>query len=133
MWVTACHLFATFVPGDLIRMDVLKMASPSKRRDTFRPVEDFLLVEPIPVGETAGGIALPEGANHEPELGRIVKCGPGVWEPTQGENGGRRPMPVAEGDLVHLCFVYNQPIVITLDNKKYIVVRARDIVATEAA
>jgi chaperonin GroES len=102
--------------GDMMRM--LGVTIP------FRPLSDFVLVKPIPPGETAGGIAIPDGAVVDPPKGTVVKVGPGRVT----EEGVENPMPVKVGDKVYLHFAYSQPIEIAFGGEAYLITRGRDII-----
>lgn len=92
----------------------------------FCPKADFVLIEPIPRGETAGGIALPEQAGaDEPLKGRVVRVGAGRIS----DYGVTIDPELTEGEVVYLFFAYAKPIDIVLGRKKYIVARARDVIA----
>ena len=47
----------------------------------FKPVRDFLVVEPLDSGEhkTASGIVLPDSAKKENPKGEVVRLGQGRW------------------------------------------------------
>jgi len=65
----------------------------------FRPVRDFLLVEPLESNEqvSAGGIVLPESARKGNLRGRVVRVGDGRWNAAhQAFNG----FSVDRGDVV---------------------------------
>lgn len=90
----------------------------------FEPVSDTLLIEPIRKNETTGGLALPAGAEIGPPRGRVVKAGPGRTT----DFGAEIPMPVTEGDVVVLALI-NPPGEMEFGGKKYLIVRARDVLA----
>lgn len=89
------------------------------------PMADFVLIDPIPAGLTEGGLALPEGADMGPRLGKVVKVGPG----RVSENGNLIPTGVEVGNTVYMMFAYQQPIEVVIQGKTFLIVRARDIVA----
>lgn len=91
----------------------------------FQPLNDYVLIDPIKVNETEGGIALPEGAQTGPPKGRVAKVGPG----RVSEEGKVIPPPVQPGDVVYMILPYNQVPGITLDGHDYAMVRARDLIA----
>ncbi len=90
----------------------------------FEPLQDFVLVEPIPRKMTAGGIALPDDADVGPEIGRVVKVGPGRYL----ELGTLVPPDVTVGDIVYMMFIH-QPLRVELAGKAYVVIRARELIA----
>jgi len=95
----------------------------------FTPLDDFLLIEVIPRGETAGGIALPEGScADEPTRGKVLKVGPGHTT----EEGVVIPPNVQAGEVVYLFFAYHKPVEITLQGKKFLVARCRDLIGVAA-
>jgi co-chaperonin GroES (HSP10) len=91
----------------------------------FRPFSDWVLVEPIERRSTEGGIALPDGSDPDPPRGRVVKCGQG----RQTETGEKIPMPVEVGDEVYMMGASPiQPIELSFCRRKFILVRARDLI-----
>lgn len=94
----------------------------------FKPVGDFILIEPLKKNTTRGGIALPDGVDPDPARGVVVAVGPG----RETETGHKPEMGVSVGDTVYLVFVYQQPIQISLAGKEYVLVRSRDIVGLAA-
>jgi co-chaperonin GroES (HSP10) len=99
-----------------------KLASSELKR--FQPAADYLLIEIHEKGETPGGVVLPEGYKEDgPAKGTVVKAGPGL-----PKEGGRWPMESKEGDVVYLAFG-RQPLPLTLDGKKYFLVRDDAILA----
>ena len=104
-------------------MSVNGTAKETKTKPAFTPFHDTLLLDPIPRGETAGGVALPETADMGPQQARVVARGPG-W-PTDA--GGRIAMDVEEGDIVWLTLAA-QPHRINLDGKWYLITRMRDLI-----
>ena len=47
----------------------------------FRPLNDFVLIEPVAaVTESAGGIAVPETAQERAREGTVLAVGPERWE-----------------------------------------------------
>lgn len=91
----------------------------------FEPFGDYVLIKHIPRAQTDGGIALPEGAEGELPIGRVIRTGPGN---IAADTGVQMPMPCKEGDLVY----FNSPrhreaIGVELDHEDYYVIRAVDI------
>ncbi len=91
---------------------------------SFKPVSDFLLIEPLPRATTNGGIALPDGSDPDPQRGKVVAAGPGRFS----EEAKWIENPFKGGEIVWLFFVYQKPIEVTLGRKNYMVVRARDVI-----
>jgi co-chaperonin GroES (HSP10) len=98
----------------------------------FKPLADFVLIEPIPKNMTPGGLALPDDAKTGPTLGRVIKVGPGRVT----ETGFNIPVDVQEGNVVYLAFAYQEPMQIDLPDvdlarerteKKYLLCRSRDL------
>lgn len=92
----------------------------------FEPTRDFVLIEPISQGKTAGGLALPEGASLGCQQGLVVKVGPGVTS----EFGVQMPNYVKPGDVIYLGFAVQQVGTVQLKGKEYIICRQRDIIGT---
>ena len=90
----------------------------------FVPFADYVLLEPIAKNETAGGIALPDGANTGPEKGCVVAVGPG----RHTDNGVLIPPSVEVGTLVYIWCAYQEPIGVELCGKKYVLTRERDLI-----
>lgn len=90
----------------------------------FEPFQDFILIEPLPHTQTAGGIALPDNCQQDLVRGRIVRAGPGRIT----EFGYAFDMPVKVGDVVYMTFV-QPPNQIVLGGKLYVLCRARDVAA----
>ena len=83
------------------------------------PLEDRVLVEPLPVEEkTASGIIIPDTAKEKPTKGVVVAVGPGKKD---------EPLHVKVGDIV----IYSKysGTEINIDGKKYIILRQSDIYA----
>ncbi|CAG0945566.1 10 kDa chaperonin [Anaerolineae bacterium] len=91
----------------------------------LRPLADRVIVEPLDQEEkTAGGILLPETAKEKPQEGKVVAAGPGKWD----EDGKKRlEMDVAVGDTV--VFAKYSGSEIKLDDKKYLIMSEKDILA----
>jgi chaperonin GroES len=91
----------------------------------FAPLGDNVLLEPILVKETPGGIQLPDSSQAEgPNKARVIAVGPGRLN----EQGERLPMPVAAGDVVYATFVLGgsryAPMKVTLNGRDYFVLSA---------
>lgn len=93
--------------------------------ETFQPLSDFVLLQEVPRGETAGGIALPETADMGPPQAKVVAVGPGRIS----EDGALIPMTVKPGDLVMVAtspHSFNARL--DFDGKPYGLIRQRDVV-----
>lgn len=78
-----------------------------------------VLVKPIEVTKTAGGIIIPETAKDAPVKGTVIEVGPGTKDET---------MVVKVGDTVlYGKYVNNQEL--NLNGEKYILMKQHDIVA----
>ena len=96
-----------------------------KKSLKLRPLADRVIVEALDKEEvTPGGILLPETAKEKPQEGRVISVGPGRWD----EDGKKRvEMEVAEGDTV--IFAKYSGTEIKLDDKKYLILSEKDILA----
>jgi chaperonin GroES len=96
-----------------------------KKSLKMRPLADRVIVEPLEQEEkTASGILLPETAKEKPQEGLIVAVGPGRWD----EDGKKRvEMEVALNDKV--VFAKYSGTEIKLDDKKYLIMSEKDILA----
>jgi len=96
-----------------------------KKSLKLRPLADRVIVEPLDREEvTPGGILLPETAKEKPQEGRVVAAGPGRWD----EDGKKRvEMEVAVEDTV--IFAKYSGTEIKLDDKKYLILSEKDILA----
>lgn len=90
----------------------------------LRPIGGHIIVAPVEKEQkTASGIILPQtGDKDRAEQGKVIAVGPGKFL----ENGTRQVMEVKVGDTV--VFSYSRQEV-TLEDKKYLVVAAEDIMA----
>jgi chaperonin GroES len=90
----------------------------------FQPTADYILIKPIQPGKTAGGIALPDGADVNPPKGVVVATGPGrvseYWVLIHNS--------VKAGDVVYLTFACRDVGQVEIDREKYLIVRSRDVV-----
>jgi co-chaperonin GroES (HSP10) len=69
------------------------------RHIPFEALQDYVLIEPIRQGQSAGGIAIPEGSDIGPAKGIVVKVGPGRYSDFGGEF---IPTTVKAGEIVYL-------------------------------
>ncbi len=97
----------------------------AEKKLKLRPLADRVIVEPLEGEEkTASGILLPETAKEKPQEGLILAIGPGRWD----EEGKKRvEMEVAVGDKV--VFAKYSGSEFKLDEKKYLIMSERDILA----
>lgn len=98
------------------------------RTVNFEPLNDNVLIEPILVKATPGGVVLPETIMQEgPDRATVVAVGPGRLN----EAGERIPMPVEVGDVVYAMFALGGrnygPMKITLDGRDYYCLTAGSI------
>jgi len=91
----------------------------------IKPLGDNVLVEPASKEEvTASGIVIPDTATKErPEQGKVLAVGPGALD----EKGNRIPMEVEKNQTV--MFTKYGPNEIKIDNKEYLLVKEKDILA----
>ncbi len=90
----------------------------------LRPLEDRVVVEPLPAEEkTAGGIVLPDAAQEKPQRGTVVATGPGRLL----DSGERGQMSVAKGDEVIYGRYAGSDV--EVNGKEYKIMRETDILA----
>lgn len=85
----------------------------------IKPLADRVVIEPKEAEtKTASGIFIPDTAKEKPQQGTVVAAGPGKKD---------EPMEVAVGDQV----IYGKyaGTEVTVDDKKYIIVKQSDILA----
>lgn len=75
------------------------VAAATATKPNIVPLNDMVLIEKIE--RKFAAIALPEGATHDEDLGRVIAVGPGRWS-----NGDYEPMAVQKGDIVSLISDY---------------------------
>ncbi len=75
------------------------VAAATANKLNIKPLNDMVLIEKIE--RQSALIALPEGATHDEDLGRVIDVGPGRWS-----NGAYEPMAVEKGDIVSLISDY---------------------------
>ena len=93
-------------------------------RLNIKPLDDRIVVEQHEAEErTAGGIVLPENAKEKPTRGNVLAIGPGKMM----ETGNRAKMGVRVGDEVFYGKYSGTEV--TLDGKKYTVLRESDVLA----
>ncbi len=85
----------------------------------IKPLADRVLVEPQEAQtKTASGIYIPDTAQEKPQQGTVVAAGPGKKD---------EPMEVKAGDVV--LYGKYAGTEVTVDYKKYIIVKQSDILA----
>ena len=85
----------------------------------IRPLADRVLIEPKEAEtKTAGGLYIPDTAKEKPQQGKVVAAGPGKKD---------EPMEVKVGDEV--LYGKYAGTEVTVDDKKYIIVKQSDILA----
>ncbi len=90
----------------------------------LRPLDDRVVIEPLPAEETtAGGIVLPDAAQEKPQRGRVLAVGPGKLL----DNGQRGEMSVSVGDEV--IFGKYSGHDIEVDGKELKIMRESDVLA----
>ncbi len=73
---------------------------------------------------TPSGLVIPDTAKEKPQIGEVLAVGPGALD----DDGNRIPMDVSVGDRVlYSKFAGTE---IKLDGKEYLVLSARDLLAT---
>jgi chaperonin GroES len=90
-----------------------------------KPMNDYLLIEPIKEDEvTKGGIVIPETAREERAVkGKVIAVGPGKLN----DKGERISLTIKEGQTV--IFKKYAPDEIKIDDKEYYFVKEDDILA----
>jgi chaperonin GroES len=71
---------------------------------------------------TAGGIIIPDNAKEKPVRGKVVACGPGVYD-----DGILVPLSVRVNDTVLFAKWASSASEIKLDGKDYIIIKETDI------
>ena len=91
----------------------------------IKPISDHILIKPtLDKEKTKGGIFIPETADKSsPEEGIVIAVGPGKRLPS----GEKNPIEVKEGD--HVLFSKYGPTEIKIEDEKYLIVYADDILA----
>jgi chaperonin GroES len=90
----------------------------------LRPLEDRVVVEPLPAEEkTAGGIVLPDAAQEKPQRGTVVATGPGRLL----DSGERGQLSVTKGDEVIYGRYAGSDV--EVNGKEYKIMRETDILA----
>lgn len=83
-----------------------------------------VLIERIEAdSETPGGIILPDASKEIPQMGKVIRVGPGKLL----DNGVYRKMPVQKFDMV--LFTSYAGAEVKVNGKEYLVLREDDIIA----
>ncbi len=92
----------------------------------LRPLEDRIVVQPNEAERTtASGLVIPDTAAERPQEGTVLAVGPGRWD----ESGAQRiPLDVKVGDTV--LYAKYGGTEVKYNNEEYLVLSARDILAT---
>jgi chaperonin GroES len=92
---------------------------------SIKPLEDRIVVKTLEAEQTtASGLVIPDTAKEKPQEGEVLAVGPGRWD----EEGEKRiPLDVKVGDIV-LYSKYGGTEV-KYDNKEYLILSARDVLA----
>lgn len=91
---------------------------------SFQPLQDWVLLDPIPMNETIGGIAIPDRAEFDLPRALVVAAGPGKFT----EDGAFIEMNVKPGDVVVSHCIYNPPAFVRFGTLTYVLVKQRDLV-----
>ena len=85
----------------------------------IKPLADRVLIEPQEAQtKTAAGIYIPDTAKEKPQQGKVIAAGPGKKD---------EPMEVKAGDVV--LYGKYAGTEVTVDEKKYLIVKQQDILA----
>lgn len=91
----------------------------------IKPLADRVLVEPEEKREKRkGGIVIPDTAKERPQVGKVIAVGAGRLD----DDGKRIPPELKIGDRV--LFEKYSGTEVDLDDKKYLIMRESDIIAT---
>ena len=92
----------------------------------LQPLEDRIVVQANEGDQTtASGLVIPDTAKEKPQEGTVVAVGPGRWN----EDGdGRVALDVKVGDVV----IYSKygGTEVKVDGEEYLILSARDVLAT---
>jgi chaperonin GroES len=93
----------------------------------LKPMYDRVLIKPLEREEmTRGGIVLPDTAKEKPQEGEVMAVGPGRLD----EDGDTIPMTVKVGDRVIYAKYAGTEIEIEGEDKKWLILKEPDILAT---
>jgi chaperonin GroES len=92
----------------------------------IKPLSDYVVAEAEAAAtKTASGLYLPESAVEKPKMATVVAVGPGKV----GDDNERVPMQLKVGDKIIYKAEYSVHEV-KIGDKKYILVREEDVLAT---
>jgi len=92
----------------------------------YKPLADRVILEPQEAEQkTKSGIVLPDSAQEKPQMGKVIKVGPGKFS----DDGKAIPMTVKEGDIV--IYAKYGGTEIKVAGKEYLIVKENDILAIE--
>lgn len=89
------------------------------------PMDDYVICERLESDDVRLKIAVPEGARKPSNKGRVVAVGPGRLL----QNGSYAPLPLEVGDIVVFGGYLKDDAGVTVDNVKWLVCQAGDIIA----
>jgi len=120
--VTICQSMVIGIPFDFIWLFPLGKQTENKIKNIenmIKPLADRVLIEPKEAEtKTASGLYIPDTAKEKPQQGTVLAAGPGKKD---------EPMEVKVGDEV--LYGKYAGTEITVDDKKYLIVRQSDILA----
>jgi chaperonin GroES len=91
---------------------------------TYQPMEDRLIVEPESAEQTtSSGIVIPTTAQEKPQLGKVIKVGPGKTT----DEGKLIPMDIKEGELV--MYSKYSGTEIKIEGNEYLIIKKGDVLA----
>ena len=91
---------------------------------SLKPLDDRIVVKAAEGEEmTSSGLVIPDTAKEKPQEGTVMAIGPGKFE-----DGVRVPLDVAVGDKV----IYSKygGTEVKVDGEEYLILSARDVLAT---
>ena len=89
------------------------------------PMDDYVICERLESDDVRLKIAVPERAQQKSNRGRVVAVGPGRLL----QNGQYAPVQLSVGDIVVFGGYLKEDAGITVDNVKWLICQAGDIVA----
>lgn len=90
----------------------------------IKPLEDRIILLPIKADEvTSFGLVIPDTAKEKPQEAEVIALGPGRVD----DNGNRIPLDIKVGERV--IFSKYGGTELKHDNKTYLLISARDILA----
>lgn len=109
---------------DLLTSDAF-LLKPRPAVCPLEPMDDYVVCERLESDDVRLKIAVPERAQQKSNRGRVVAVGPGRLL----QNGSYAPIPLAIGDIVVFGGYLKDDAGITVDNVKWLICQAGDIVA----